>query len=121
MQFWDTSGISLFWSIWKTYYWDVALLIIIFSLTNFESFKGIEFYIEEWNAYNPGVKTAIIGNKLDLDVERKVSYEDASTYAEKNGSMYFEVSAKSGFNIDTNFTSMISSIEEDENITPVVL
>ena len=45
------------------------------------------------------VKVVLVGNKTDLESERKVSYEDGKRLAENFGISFFEVSAKSGENV----------------------
>ena len=40
-----------------------------------------------------------MGNKTDLESERKVSYDDGKRLAENFGISFFEVSAKSGENV----------------------
>ena len=54
------------------------------------------------------MEIVLIGNKSDRDLERKVSYEDALRYATDNNAQYFEVSAKSGFNVNLAFESTIN-------------
>ena len=41
----------------------------------------------------------LIGNKLDLEKERKVRKEDASNFASKNNMKYYETSALNKVNI----------------------
>ena len=45
----------------------------------------------------------ILGNKLDLDDKRQVTYEEASNYAVQRGIKYFEVSAKNNTNLEEVF------------------
>ena len=45
----------------------------------------------------------LIGNKVDLEDNRQVSYEEGSVFAEKNGMLFFETSAKTGKNIEEIF------------------
>ena len=41
----------------------------------------------------------LIGNKIDLEDKRQVSYEDGKKFAEENDMLFFETSAKEGNNI----------------------
>ncbi len=52
---------------------------------------------------NPDIKIFLIGNKVDLEERRQVTYEEGSIYAEKNGMLFFETSAKTGKNIEEIF------------------
>lgn len=41
----------------------------------------------------------MLGNKLDLESERRISYEDARHFATERSFHYFETSAKDGTNV----------------------
>ena len=78
--------------------------IFVFDITDRNSFDEINQLIEEVknlqnNSGNNFIKV-LIGNKLDLKFERKVSYEEGDKLADENGMKYFEVSAKSGENME---------------------
>ena len=45
----------------------------------------------------------LVGNKSDLDNLRQVSKQDGLSFAEKNRVAFYEVSAKTGANIDLIF------------------
>ena len=49
---------------------------------------------------------------MDLDSERKVSYEEAMKYATAQGVPYFEVSAKTGFNVDLMIQAVVDDLYE---------
>ena len=80
-------------------------MIIVFDLTNESSFENVNEHLEKISkTWAPkGIRVYLVGNKSDLDTERKVSYEDAIEYATKMGFNYFEISAKSGFNVEKMF------------------
>ena len=53
---------------------------------------------------------ALIANKTDMISQRKIDYMDAKKYADKNGFIYYETSAKNGTNVDyffQNFTEIL--------------
>ncbi len=45
----------------------------------------------------------LVGNKSDLEQNRKVSKQDGLSFAEKNRVAFYEVSAKSGTNVELIF------------------
>jgi GTPase KRas len=56
----------------------------------------------------------VIGNKCDLEVERRVSFEEGLKYAQSEGS-FFETSAKTRINIENTFKEIIrKAIEVDQ-------
>jgi GTPase SAR1 family protein len=48
----------------------------------------------------------LVGNKSDLDEDRKVSKQDGLSFAEKNRVAFYEVSAKTGSNVDLIFSKI---------------
>lgn len=46
------------------------------------------------NLTNPSTVIFLIGNKSDLDGQRDVTYEEAKQFADENGLMFVEASAK---------------------------
>lgn len=46
------------------------------------------------------------GNKADLEARRKVTFEEANTYAEENGILYMETSAKNANNVKDLFVEI---------------
>jgi GTPase SAR1 family protein len=55
---------------------------------------------------SPNIVIALVGNKLDLANKRAVSTEDAQAYAEENGLLFMETSAKAGTNVTDVFTAI---------------
>ena len=49
---------------------------------------------------------ALVGNKLDLQSKRAVQTDDAQAYAEENGLLFMETSAKAGTNVTDVFTAI---------------
>ena len=60
----------------------------------------------------------LIGNKIDLEEQREVSYEEGKNFAEENNLIFFETSAKDGNNIKEIFlesaTLLVDKIENKE-------
>jgi GTPase SAR1 family protein len=52
----------------------------------------------------------LVGNKSDLDEDRKVSKQDGLSFAEKNRVAFYEVSAKTGSNVDLIFSKIAECI-----------
>lgn len=76
VNIWDTAGQERFKGITSSYYKGAKGIMIVYDLTDLESFKKInDWMIEiEKNAPNDVYKI-LIGNKSDLDELRKVSYD----------------------------------------------
>lgn len=49
---------------------------------------------------------ALAGNKCDLAAERSVEFEEAQTYADENGLVFMETSAKTAMNVNEIFLAI---------------
>lgn len=115
LSIWDTSGQEKFSFLTTSYYRNISSAIIVYDVTNYDSFKAISVWIRELfekinddsKAYFPIV---IVGNKFDLHKTRTVSYEEASKFAAKFGYKYVECSAKDDYKIHDIFRELITEI-----------
>ena len=103
LQIWDTAGQEIYRSVTKNYLHDSNGILIVFDLTNEKTFEDLDSWIEDINnTVDEKVTKILIGNKSDLP-EKKISFEQASKYAEEHKMKYQIVSAKNGINIDLLF------------------
>ena len=85
LQIWDTCGQELYRSLISSFYRNASLAMMVYAIDNKESFNHIESWLKEVKLQsNPDVKIFLIGNKSDLDKERKVKEEDARIFMEEN-------------------------------------
>ncbi|KAM3142363.1 hypothetical protein pb186bvf_005520 [Paramecium bursaria] len=119
LQIWDTAGQESFKSITRSYYRGSIGGILVFDVTNRQSFENLQKWHQEILGYAcDKIELVIVGNKIDIDDRREVTYEEASRYAKRNNFEYFETSAKTGENVDQVFESMarkiLSKVESGE-------
>ena len=115
LQIWDTAGQERFKAITRAYYRDTHGVIIVYDITDKESFDNIKqwlFEVDQWCGDN--VSILIVGNKSDLADRREVSYEEASSFAEELQIEYIETSAKNATNIDEAFHRMAKTIKSKQ-------
>ena len=104
IQIWDTAGQENFRSITRAYYKNSVCAFVVYDITNKNSFQNIKSWIEDCKKQSPKtVLLILVGNKADLEDKRQVTYEEGSIFAEKNGMLFFETSAKNGKNIEEIF------------------
>jgi len=128
LNIWDTKGYNAFDNITNTYLREPNAFIILFDITNRNSFNNIKSWVERLNFYNYNLKNydyypiLLVGNKRDLETDRKISYIEADTYAKDNRllyielSMYDEVRIISSINIYLkNIFDIVYSPQEKEN------
>ena len=108
LQIWDTAGQVRFRTITKTYYKGSDGFIFNFNITDENTLKEMDFFInnvkeEKKNDYD----SIICANYFDLEEERIFTDEEIKKYEKKYNIKIFETSAKTGLNIDRAFNHLI--------------
>ena len=127
-EIWDTAGQERFASLAPMYYRNAQAALVVYDLTKPTSLIKAKHWVAELQRQaSPGIVIALVGNKLDLtnDAEaddgddaddgadaRKVSTEEAKTYADEESLLFFETSAKTGTNVSEVFTAIANAIPE---------
>jgi small GTP-binding protein len=107
---WDTCGQERYRNITRQYYRDCDGAVIVFDLTNTDSFENVPKWIEELkNNGPPNISILIVGNKSDLTNERVVPINDINKLI-GNKYLYYDVSAKNGNNVDLAFGKIKTQI-----------
>jgi len=110
IQVWDTAGSEKFRSIARSYYRGCQGFMIVYDITNEESFKDIEIWLLEIEKYGDGQldrPILIIGNKSDMEEKRKVSFEDAQKkYSNRSNFRLTEASARTNYNVQALFVEI---------------
>ena len=113
IQIWDTAGQQNFKSITRAYYKNSVCAIIVYDITNRESFNNINTWIDDCKSQSPKtVFFVLVGNKIDLENERKVDYNEGLNFAKENQMFFFECSAKTGKNVEDIFYKSAEHIAE---------
>lgn len=96
----DTAGQERFRSLPIKYYQNADGALLLFDITDKDSFQNINLWIEDLTKNSRSLKQTIylIGNKIDLP-NRNISQEDAKELAEKLNLQYYEMSCKLNMNI----------------------
>jgi len=104
LQIWDTAGQERFRAVTRSYYRGTAGAIMVFDITRRQTFNHLASWLTDArNLTNPNTIIMLCGNKVDLADQREVSYEEAARFAEENGLIYMETSAKTGKNVEEAF------------------
>jgi Ras-related protein Rab-5C len=137
-EIWDTAGQERFASLAPMYYRNAQSALVVYDLTKPTSLIKAKHWVAELQRQaSPGIVIALVGNKLDLtnnpgesgnlgddadgdngdgeDADgdaRKVSTAEAKAYAEEEGLLFFETSAKLGTNVTEVFTAIANAIPE---------
>ena len=104
----DVSGHQKFRSLIPLYASDVNIILLIYDISKNESFNNIDKWFSFLNNINKNeVIFALVGNKSDLDYNRKVKIEDAEKYAKEHNFIFQEVSAMNGDGIQELFMNKL--------------
>ena len=111
IQIWDTAGQERYRSITSSYYKGSHGCFIVYDITNESSFNNVE----KWYEYvqkeaGKNISIILVGNKCDLENERKISKEKGQEKAKNLKCAFFETSALSGVNISQIFEELTNNI-----------
>ena len=97
VNLWDTAGQEKFRSLSKLFFKGSDIAILVYDITNQESFKNLEYWVnalkENKNSDSKCI-IGIVGNKSDKIKEQKVDENEAINYAKSLGIKHRLVSAK---------------------------
>jgi small GTP-binding protein len=111
LQIWDTAGQERFRSITNAYYKGCHGVVLVFDVTDVNSFLRVKYWLNEVRTYgSEGVPVVLVGNKTDL--KRAVTVEEAKELADKHKMQYIEVSAKNNANVDKVFDTLVGEISQ---------
>ncbi|KAA6355387.1 MAG: putative Rab GTPase, partial [Streblomastix strix] len=84
LQIWDTAGQERFRSLVSSYIRDCSAAIIIYDITNRDSFDNIDGWINDVrNERGDEAVILIVGNKYDLDNQRAIPTEEGQQKAKE--------------------------------------
>ena len=114
-EIWDTAGQERYHSLAPMYYRGAQAAIVVYDITNKESFQKAQTWIKELQRQaSPNIVIALAGNKIDLANKRQVTYEEAKAYADECSLLFMETSAKTAANVMDIFTSIAKKLPKNE-------
>ena len=86
VQVWDTAGQERDRAITTAYYRDALGAIIVYDITNQESFNNVARWVQDVrsNSNNKNIHVMLLGNKSDLVKERKVPADSGKLFCRNN-------------------------------------
>ena len=113
-RIWDTCGEEKYRAITRQYYAKCDGIILVFDLTNKESFNNLEFWFADIKTNAPEDPViAVVGNKKDLNGSIKLDSNDIKGYlSKKDCNLYYESSALTGEGVVEIFQDMAKILLE---------
>lgn len=113
LQIWDTAGQERFRTLTASYYRGAQGIIIVYDVTDRETFDNVRTWISEIEKYSQaGVCKILVGNKCDIEDKRQVPREEGEELAAQFQMPFIETSAKASLNVDEAFVTMTKEIKE---------
>ncbi|CAD5113390.1 DgyrCDS2562 [Dimorphilus gyrociliatus] len=116
LQIWDTAGQERYRTITTAYYRGAMGFLLMYDVTNEESFNAVQDWITQVETHALANKSIIlVGNKNDLNLERRVLRRDGERLAAELGIEFFETSAKENHNVKLVFERLVDIICDKMN------
>ena len=126
LRIWEASGQENYLSVTNAYFRGTAGFILMYDVTNEESFNSVHHWITDVEREHEYMKTyscpsheklpavCLAGNKCDInDDDRQISYQRGKNLADKLNVPFFETSAKAepgGINVGDVFEKLVDEI-----------
>jgi len=109
---WDVAGQSKFNMMRSNFYSGALGYLLVFDLTNPETFENVKIWYDDIGKHikNKNAHGYLIGNKNDLEDQRKISYEQGTALAKEWNLEYIETSALTSENVNETFLELAKEV-----------
>jgi Ras-related protein Rab-1A len=114
---WDTAGQERFRTLTTSYYRGANGIIIIYDITDRESFMNVKQWMQEIDRFaKASVIKLLVGNKADMTEKRQVKFEEGAELgthiiiAKLHKIQFIEASAKNAANVEVSFDTISKEI-----------
>lgn len=98
-----------------SFYKGMHLIVMVYDVTNSESFNKIKLFSQS-NKYSDNsdnsVLKVLVGNKIDLESKREITYEDGEKLANELGIPFYETSIITNKQINKMFDEVTELVYE---------
>ncbi|KAJ7471926.1 ras-domain-containing protein [Mycena latifolia] len=111
LSIWDTAGQERFRTITSSYYRGAQGIILVYDVSNRESFDALPRWYSELETYvSDKVVKILVGNKVDKEFSRQVPTSEAQAFAARMDSLFVEASAKTAVGVREAFIDVVERI-----------
>lgn len=114
LHLWDTAGQEKFGCLREGYYIGANAAIIMFDVTSRITYKNVPKWFKDYRRICEDTPVVLVGNKVDHN-DRKVKSREI-TFHRKRNLQYYDVSAKSNYQIEKPFLWLLKTMVKDPNL-----
>ena len=110
-QLWDTAGQERFRSIIRSYYHNVAGILLCYDITRLDTFDNVVMWLNEIKCNSSSdARIMLVGTKSDLENRRVIDTETGQNLAKQYNLLFCEISSKNNINLNQMFNGLVSEI-----------
>mmetsp|Transcript_15685 Transcript_15685/g.43886 ORF Transcript_15685/g.43886 Transcript_15685/m.43886 type:complete len:203 (-) Transcript_15685:57-665(-) len=116
---WDTAGQERFRTLTSSYYRGAQGIIFAYDVTRRETFESLtDIWLREVEMYSTVADAIkmVVANKVDLESDREVSYQEGADFARANGCLFVETSAKANLAVGQAFEELVLKVLETPSL-----
>ena len=116
IQIWDTAGQEQYKALGPIYYRNASAGTFVFDVTDEDSYEAVPNWLQEFEDAVGRSKylKILVGNKVDLEDDVSVDITNVSSFAKENGFIFFQTSAKTGYNVEMMFQKIMEELIKQE-------
>ena len=116
LNMWDCSGREKFGGLRDGYYIKADGVIFMFDHTSKTTFNNLGKWIKDVHRVTGNIPMVVCGNKFDIK-DRIVKAKEIQDKITSHGVQYYSISAKSNYNFEKPFLSLLQQLEKDETLS----
>ena len=110
----DVCGEDIYKSLVSNYYKNISIAILMYAINDRESFDNIKSWLDDVKHQSRNdVMIILVGNKTDLEKDRKITNKEGADLAKKNNYYFKETSCETNTNVADVFETIILMTHKD--------